>query len=248
MASLIIVKPAALTGISGSTGFARTLTPDPKEAMILASGAQGIVNIDAGAAVTADSFLCGYHGGEAGSLWSVQAFTDATFSTVLATPVSGSAVALGYGPPYHSFALTSPVTARYWRLTYTAGSGASYVGVFALGAAFKTTWGTEWGAGRAIEDTGTAERLFGGGFGIDDGAVAGGYQWTFGDLQANELRILYQLVKDRRTTRSVLVVEDPDQTDGLTERVHWGLLRKLDTYERLDPQNTKWSLQIADWA
>ena len=46
----------------------------------------------------------------------------------------------------------------------------------------------------------------------------------------------------------MLVVEDPDQTDGLTERVHWGLFRKLDTYERLDPQNTKWSLQIADWA
>ena len=117
-----------------------------------------------------------------------------------------------------------------------------------MGRSWQAEWGHEWGAGRFIEDTGTAERLFGGGFGIDEGVAAGGYQWTFGDLQPAETEALYQLVKERRTTRTVLVVEDPEQSPGLNERIHWGLFRKLEPFERADPLNTKWSLSVGDWA
>jgi hypothetical protein len=48
---------------------------------------------------------------------------------------------------------------------------------------------------------------------------------------------------------SILVVEDPDQAaTGLNERVHWGLFDKLESYERIAPGATKWTLRIEDWA
>lgn len=122
------------------------------------------------------------------------------------------------------------------------------MGVLACGLAFQTEYGEERGGGGIIEDTGTVERLFGGGFGIDEGVATTGYSWTFGDLQDAERRQLFQIVKRLRTTRSFLMVENPAQTDGLNERIHWGLFRKLEAYERIDPRNSKWSLSIWDWA
>lgn len=116
-----------------------------------------------------------------------------------------------------------------------------------LGLSFQTEYGEERGGGGIIEDTGTVERLFGGGFGIDEGVATTGYQWTFGDLQDAERRQLFQIVKRLRTTRSFLMVENPAQTDGLNERIHWGNLRKLEAYERIDPRNSKWALSMWDW-
>lgn len=226
------------------------LSPDPKEVAVSPGGSGGATYLlDFGQPVALDSVFLGYHSATGPQEWAFVTSDSAGNQT--GTLIGTTAFApSGYGPPYHSFVrAANPLTSRYWSL-YTSAKGgpAFYIGVLAVGLALQFQYGTEWGAGRSIDDTGTAERLFGGGFGIDDGVAAGGYQWTFGDLQPDELRKLYQLVRERRTTRSVLVVEDPDQTDGLNERLHWGLFRKLDAYERLDPLNTKWSLQVADWA
>lgn len=117
-----------------------------------------------------------------------------------------------------------------------------------MGLAFQTEYGEERGGGGLIEDTGSVERLFGGGFGIDEGVATTGYSWTFGDLQDAERRQLFQIVKRLRTTRSFLMVENPAQTEGLNERIHWSLFRKLEAYERIDPKNSKWSLSCWDWA
>jgi len=116
-----------------------------------------------------------------------------------------------------------------------------------MGLAFQTEYGEERGGGGLIEDTGSVERLFGGGFGIDEGVATTGYQWSFGDLQNAERRQLYQIVKRLRTTRSFLMVEEPSQTEGLNERIHWGMLRGLEVYERINPRDTKWSFKMHDW-
>ena len=112
---------------------------------------------------------------------------------------------------------------------------------------FRSEWGYEWGAGRPLDDTSAVERLPSGSFAIDRGVVTSGYQWTFGDLSHDERERLYDIHRAVGRSRSVLVIEDDDRTPGLYERMHWGLLAKLDTYARVDPTATTWGMQVADW-
>lgn len=261
MGSLAIVPPITLdtTQASGTAYdplYVRMLTADPKEAFVIPAGKTLNVFVDFGVATDVDSFYVGYHNA-ADPTPGQQTFRAATTSaygpgaTETAVPVIATSLApLGYGTPFHFFVRTaSPTTGRYWKFTLANASASDfYVGIFATGLAVQMSYGTEWGAGRLLEDTGSVERLFGGGFGITDGVAATGYQWTFGDLQPDETRRLYQLARRRRTTRTILVVEDPDFTDGLNERCHWGVFATFEPYERLDPANTKWSLKIRDWA
>lgn len=246
MKSLAIIKPAKVTAIGGNVANAqRLLTPNPKEG---ASIAESSIILDCGQPTAIDTLFVGYHtatGAQATALYASDAAGNVTGTVVI-----GGLAPLGIGTPASTFLRgAAPITSRYFTIGFGGnGSPAFVAGVIMIGLSWATEWGHEWGAGRFIEDTGTAERLFGGGFGIDEGVAAGGYQWTFGDLQPAETEFLYQLVKERRTTRSVLVVEDPDQTEGLNSRIHWGLFSKLEPYERLDPLNTKWSLQVKDWA
>jgi len=243
MKSLCIVKP--VTSIVAG-GAIRILTPDPKEAIVIDGGDLG-VTLDFGVPVTVDTIFLGYHTGGAVQGWSLN--TTPQYNAGADTNISGGDFSsLGYGNPTHVFRQFAPATSRYWRIYFSRQGGAPFtIGTLALGLSWSSKWGQEMGAGRQVIDTGTAERLFGGGFAIDEGARAGGYQWTFGDLQADEIRSLYQIVKDRGSTRSVLVVEDPEQTDGLNERIHWGLFERLDFYERSDPTNWRWALRISDW-
>jgi len=249
MKSLLIMKPEKPVDIVGRRELARLLTPNPKEAASTATW--GNIALDYGVPVTIDTAYLGYHNGGAGQQWAVGT-TNSTGNAIIETLVPTQVMqSPGIGTPYHGFyRADAPLTSRYWLVQTNGGPSAIAVvaGVLALGLSWSAAWGHEWGAGRFIEDTGTAERLFGGGFGIDDGVAAGGYQWTFGDLQPEEVDPLWLLVKNRRTTRSVLVVEDPERSPGLNERIHWGLFRKLEPFERLDPLNTKWSLSVGDWA
>jgi len=249
MGLLTIVKPERPIAIIGQAGLARLLTPDPKEAVVTAGNS---IALDFGREVTVDSAFMGYHTATDGQQWAVVPVNAANESVAIPALVPTRPLQTqGSGPPYHAFYKSEvPRTSRYWRFQTNGGANNTpySLGTLALGLSFQARYGHEYGAGRMIQDTGIAERLFGGGFGIDDGVAAGGYQWTFGDLQADEIDRLYSIVKDRRSTRSVLVVEDADQTAGLNERIHWGLFQRLDAYERIDPRNWKWALQVGDWA
>jgi len=242
------LKFAAVRNTAIGVGFERMFTPDPKEAFEQPANNFWYFDIDLGAITRIDTFYLGYHNARNGQTFRAQRMdglggnTQETFFSTTLDP-------LGYGNPGHTvYQLASPVDVRFVRIILTnQNQPAFYAGVLAIGLAFQATYGHEWGAGRFIEDTGSAERLFGGGWATDDGVATTGYKWTFGDLSADERERLFQLVRDRRTTRSLLVVEDPDRTAGLNERVHWGLFQRLEPYERLDPINTKWALQIGDW-
>lgn len=252
---ILIVEPVAATlGYGTGTGPERALTPNPKEAWALPQTAQSafyVLDLDFGAVKTFDSFFLGYVSVNSGRTWSVENI-DSAGGPGAGQPISGLAIAAsGYGPPYHAFAkLDTPITARMIRIVVqqSAGSPAFNIGTVQVGLSFQTEYGEERGGGGIIEDTGSVERLFGGGFGIDEGVATTGYSWTFGDLQDAERRQLFQIVKRLRTTRSFLMVENPAQTEGLNERIHWSLFRKLEAYERIDPRNSKWSLSCWDWA
>jgi hypothetical protein len=226
----------------------RVMTPNPKEAIMIGTGG-ATINIDFGGPVGVDSAFLGYHTAPAGVVWSLAPTTSYQGADGAFLILNAPLTAAGLGPPYHGFSrAAAPVISRYWNLYLGAASQAFTLGVVVFGAAMTFTYNPEWGGGAFVEDTGTADRLKGGGFATDPGVATTGYQCTLGDLQDGERRNLYQLVKDRRTTRSLLLVEDDAQTDGLNERLHWGLLRKIEPFERLDPANTKFGITIGDWA
>ncbi len=246
MSVLAIVRPLTLNNVAGSMpGAARLMTPDPKEAAIGDGGAETI-DIDLGSVQSIDTIFLGYTSAAAGETVSF------TYGPTGYTTTSGGTIPAGdtemLSPKRHFVkVLSAPISARYIRISGTFAAGYA-IGVVVVGLAFRPTWGHEFGSGRTVETTGTAERLFGGGFGIDDGVTAGGWQFTLGDLQPADLKKLYAIARDRGETKSILIIEDPDPTGDLSDRCHWGLFRKLEAYERLNPLDTRWSLQIGDWA
>jgi len=263
MSSLLIVKPVAISALTAAAGVTtlvaqRLLTPDPKEAALgsaIANNGYLGLRLDMGAAVSLDSFFLGFtNSPNSGSSFQmiVYSATDATFTS---TTVLGNALpansALDNPQPHLFLRLGAPVSSRYWAIDFKNISGSTkdmIAGVLAVGLAFAPTWGQEMGPGRPIEDTSTVERLFGGGFGTDLGAIMGGYQWTFGDLSKAEIIQLYAIVRAIGISRDVLIVEDPTIETGWNEAIHWGKLGKLDTYERNSAVNWKWNLSIRDWA
>jgi len=244
MSSLIIVPPTAIV----QSSLPRLFTPDPKEAVSVTGGDIGVA-VDFGQAVTLDSVYVGYHNAKGAQSTSLVTTTGYGSGDVATVTGSYALAPLGLGFPYHSFRRFPATTSRYWTQYFSRASGdAFYIGVLAFGMAFQPSLGHEYGSGRFVTDTGSVERLKSGGFGVDEGVTAGGWQWTMGDLTDLEIRQLYQLAKLRGSSRSLLVVEDPDQTDGLNERIHWGILDKLDPYERFAPGANRWAMKINDWA
>lgn len=221
-------------------------TPNPKEIATTTAGA-GVYTwwFDMGAVVDADSFFVGYISGR----------SDMTASVYTATSIAGAGsvfranLTIGADTAVfrHAFGQFVTASSRYWGLVITASSTPTTLGALAVGKAFSPFWGHEMGAGRLIEDTSSVERLFGGGFGINEGAIVGGYQWTFGDLTIAERDALYLLALRLGISRTVLVVEDPEISAGLNERLHWGLFDRLEPYERINPADTRWSFRIKDW-
>jgi hypothetical protein len=250
---MIILKPLtpSAVAVSQGTGGANLLTPDPKEVWV--GGGAGAVNLDfnLGAVMPLDTFHLGFHtfpaagrlvsitGGAAG--YADAAFYDANFAGSINAP---SAVA----SPLRRHALVklaAPVNAQFVRFTVNTFSAAqAAIGIVSIGKSFQPTWNREKGGGRTIIDTGSIEQLPGGGYGIGAGTRKPGFRWVFGDLDDEELDQLFDLALDRGETRPVLVVEDPDLTPGLNERIHYGLFQRFEHYERADPGKHRWSLSV----
>lgn len=248
MSVLALIRPYPIAAVGGNmTGASRLITPDPKEAAISVGGTQTI-DIDLGASRSIDTLFLGYlgPGTTVGDTFTVQ-YGVAAYDESTATGIMVAASDL-LTPVKHAVRIyDAPFSARYIRLSKGMGAG-SPIGVFAASLAIRPQYGHEFGAGRTVTDTGTAERLQGGGFGINPGAIVGGWRFTLGDLQPAELTAMWALMRDRGQTKSLLIIEDPDQAGSLSDRCHWGLMTKLEAYERIDPMNTRWNLEIGDWS
>lgn len=247
---LAIVRPLPFTiaGVQNITNSGNLLTPDPKEVATAAASVSCYVDIDLGSAQSIDTIFIGFVSSNFGTVIPTGGTVSVADFNLAGGSLPGQASVL-VNPAYHRVNVESaPVTARYLRFNFSSVASVRTLGVLAVGLSVPIIWGHEFGSGRPIEDTGSAERLFSGGFGIYDGVTAGGYQWTFGDLYDSEVEALYALQRDRGTTRSLLVIEDPTQSSGLNERTHWGLLDRLEVYERGLPGASKYALKVRDWA
>jgi hypothetical protein len=267
MSSLLILRPAAVAAISSSRGsnVGRLLGGDPREVWRdNAVGTTTTLSLDLGTVQPVDTLFLGYTNAGDGAILSVLSGVDAPDETGW----SGGVMPAPYTipeDPRHGFVWRSrlvdhpqagrirvpdPIQARYItaRVRQPVGNDPLYAGALAVGAAFQPVFGREYGGGRTPVETGSRERLASGSFGVSPGNVKGSWDWTMGDLTADEVDALWRMAKRLGETRSVLVVEDPDVTPGLAERLHWGMFDKLQPYSRLDPALTRWSFRIEDWA
>jgi hypothetical protein len=255
MKQLLIAKPVdwSIMGAAtaGGAGLDNLLTPDPKEAWITSNAAAQTVRALFAAPTTIDTAHLGFTDLPHGTTVDFYTFTNADGTGEAALGSYAVDNPTGDSRPRHAFAQGAPrANVRGIRATMTQPAArAAIVGVMSAGLALAPYWGHEYGAGRFVIDTGTKERLFGGGFGIQLGARAGGYQWTFGDLTEEEVEALYKLALDAGETASVLVIENPDTVEpGLNERVHWSIIDKIEAYERFAPGASRWAFKVLDWA
>lgn len=249
-----IMRPEPLVPYSSFAlvGAANVLTAEPKEVAVTSGGFPSFY-ADAGAPIAVDTFVLGYVA-KAGA--DLSGFTVNFFAGGLGgAPQVGQAAllptALRAGRRHCVLQLGAPVAERIVGF-YIGGPGADaaglQIGLFAVGRSFRPAWGSEYGSGAGVIDTGSVTRRRDGGFGIDPGARAATLQWTFGDLSDAETDALFALLMDRGETASIVAIEGADTGPTTSEQVHWGRFTRIETYERLDAGITRWSLRMEDWA
>lgn len=241
MSGLAILQPMPFRVVpalsSLGEGIANLASAEPREAFVVPGVAIRLV-IDLGTTRTIDTIFAGFTDAVADAAWSVA--VDPDFRELHLGTVAHS---YRRAPLRHGLVvLPEPVATRYLRIEVAA----SALGVVTVGRAIRPE-GHEWGGGRPIQDGTRVERLPGGGFGIAPGAVSGGWQWTMPGLSDELVERLYALALDVGIGGTILVVEDPDAGPALNERIHWGLLTRLEPFVRQQPGDTKWAMQVQDW-
>lgn len=254
MANLLILAetPIASMAVSRGSGADNLLTPDPKEIWLDSDvGSAATIDIDFGSATVIDTVFLGCVANAApNAIWTItcggQSYTEVTLLNegVLRVPDRQGRTS----SVTHAFWTGSDALARYLRIAITqpAASLPLSIGALMSGQSFKPQFNNEWGAGRGVVDTGVVTRLPSGGiFGVE-GARYGTFKWAFGDLTTEETDALYEMQLDRGESRRVLVVEDPEMSAGLRNRLHYGLFTSLRSYERRNPKQTRWEFMMND--
>lgn len=243
------IRPAVLASSAGEASAQNMLTNDPKEVFVASANAARNITFDFGAPVAIDSFYVGYTNA-----------TDASMTPYTCTAIDGSgAVQQALAETIraadcktvrsgHLMRLAAPVVSRFFMISLSANAGAALqVGIIRLGYSFVAEWDREWGSGRRPIDTGRSTALLSGGFGVQDGARKGAYQWTFGDLTEAELEQLWGVFVRNGTTSPVIVNEWDGSAVGANEKLHYGLFQRLDPWERREPNATKWAMEVEEW-
>lgn len=254
MTGLMIVQPMAFAATaSRGTGAANLATRDPKEVWAdSAVGSAATLSMDLGAAREIDTIaLIQVRQPAAAATWSVTGgLADAGEAVIapaaalrvpdVAGVTEASACALWTGSPRTvrklAIAVTQPV-----------GEAPLTIGAVVVGRSWSAELGQEWGLGRRPVDTGSVTPLPSGGFAIVEGARKRLLTWTFGDLSIAEADRLEAIALALGETLPALVIEDAARTAGLRARLHYGLFRRWDAFERRNRRQTRWELGIEDW-
>jgi hypothetical protein len=255
MGNLLIVPPAPMISVvtSRGSGTENLLTADPREVWLddrVDPSSAARIDIDFGQVVPIDTvFLGAIHEATIEASW-----------TILGGIAGYEEQLLKYDSPLrvpdrrgrisrvtHAFWHGAETLVRYLRVWILQPVGQPLaIGAVLAGLAFEPQYNQEWGSGRGVKDTGTLTRLPSGGFSLVPGARYGTFKWTLGDLSIEETDELYDLQLDRGETARVLVVEDPDTTTGLRNRLHYGLFTGLRPYDRRNARQTRWEFTMED--
>ena len=244
--SMILVEPLPLLDFSGSEGEdpENLATNDPQEVWSMAAADSSyVINVDLG---TTQSFDTVALIGSSFSWWASAGPTSGS-ETVL----RASSVPVPAAPVHPTTVMWHGSAVSYRRLRIgilptTAGSPIT-VGRLVVGKAIKMSWSRDLGGGRRPIDSGRANELPSGGFGIVPGARSAELSWTWSFLDDAELESLWWMAKRVGTTKPVLAVEDPGAASVFAIGAHYGLLQRFEPYRRQDPGQHRWSLSLREW-
>lgn len=252
---LQIVEPLAITLTTGGPGgptpatLANALTPDPKQIYAVGQSSGFAIWADLGSVQSVDSFYLGGTNAQPGAVMVISKVdNNAGLNPVALT----GGVVIGAtdrkAVRAHGMAkLAAPVSGRYFQFEIGNNNADWEIGRVAVGLAFEASWDREWGSGRRVIDTAKSQALLGGGFGVQPGARKAAYSWTFGDLTDAEVEQLFGIQLRVGESSPIIVNEQDGATVGANEKLHYGLLRRLEAFERRDPNATKWALEIEEW-
>lgn len=241
MSSLLLYRALPFT-CSTSANLA---TPDPKE--VFSYGAPTAIHLDFGFAVTLDSVFAGYFLPAQNGAYIGEVGTETGIDVGIVQRYVGGAALARVGRRQSSFARFAPASSRYWRVAVYAAVYPVNFGVIAAGLANQPAYGHEWGSGRQPIDMSSVTALRGGGFGIERGARMSAWRFTCGDLTDAETQSLWAMVEEVGESAPVVTVEDPDYTNGLNERLHYGLFDSPEAYERQAIGANRWSFRVREW-
>lgn len=255
MGNVLFLSPRLISSVSATrgTGAENLLTRSPKEVWVDDTDTSSVsLQIDFGQAVEVDTVFLGFlFPPTANARWTAQGTVDAGPTQVFFNNLPMRAIDSASRAPKatHAFWKGSVRTVRYLTivLSQTAGAGPLRAGVLMAGKAWQPQFNMEFGSGRRVIDTGTVASLPDGGFSIMQGARKRMFNWTLGDLSILETDALEELLLDHGETIPLLVVADPDATEGQRNRIHYGLLTGLKAYERRNPLQTRFDFQFEEW-
>ncbi|PHP19514.1 hypothetical protein CG471_11685 [Sphingobium sp. IP1] len=256
MANILITEPTPIAAIATSrgTGAANLLTGDPREIWLDSEvGSVAVIDIDLGVERIIDTVFLGclFGAADAATWWikgGLAAYEEQTILDTSALRVPERdwrrrtmSHALWFGPEQ---------LLRYIRIGVEQPAGAEplAIGALIVGDGFQPKYNKEWGSGRAVKDMSTVTRLASGGVAVVEGGRYASYSWTLGDLSEEETDRLFELQLAVGESRPLLVVENPDRTAGLRNRIHYGTLTGLRSYDRRNAVQTSWQLAIDGWA
>ena len=246
------ITSRAGTGADGS-GAANLLSPDPKEVFAHTGPGTVEISINLGDIIPFDTVFLGHIRGVDPALatWEIYGGTAVWPVTLIKAAGPLVAEAATSAPRRrHAFYRHSSLVSnsKYVRLVINPGVSTEWtLGVVGIGTSVQPLWGREWGSGRQPEDRSAVTPLKGGGFGIERAARMANWRWTCGDLTDGEIRELWRMAEEVGVSAPVVVVEDPDYTAGLNERIHYGLFDRPEAYSREIPGVSRWSFQVREW-
>ena len=247
----VIGSPYEAAGFPGSN----TLDRQPKvvfKSVPISAGQSIAIQYDLGADVPVDGLALLFHNASASATMSVTAATAAAGpsaqSIVLAIAAARSPF-IGSPSSYHRVVTWTRVTARYWTffVTEPAARGGMTIGVARFGTLWAPGWNFETGRGRRINDLSDKRELPGGELGIWRKAKAPLIRLSWGDLADSEVDDLDSMLAEIGESEPLVLVEDPDFTAGLHNRIHYGVLDGVDFYERQMSNKSRWELKMREW-
>ena len=247
---LTILRGHALANVTASNGngaqFLRT--PEPKEVWQAAATGTASIFVDLGQAVQLDTIFLGFTNSAAAATWAIRRTTSMAGANAVQI-LADETLSLPESDDVrvHGLAwLAAPVTTRYLRIDVTqpAGAAALQAGVLIVGERFEHPY--EWKSGRRPIDLSERIDLAGGGFGFGSGAIKSSFRCTVADLDEEEVRTLWRLVKKVGTQEAIVLVEGGDG-EIEHDQLHYGVFERFEAYERENPADTRWALSMQDW-
>lgn len=255
MAEMIIVEPIDFTlggaapsiTVSRGSGAANLLTNDPREVWVDSALGTTTIDIDFGVARQWDTIALINTNGVATTQMSITGgatLTATTYQNAAALRVPSEDYPDTNGPAL--FYSAAKITGRYIRISLINPAGVPLsAGKLCIGDSWKPSFPREVGAGRPPLDSGARQRLDDGGLAVVSGRLISGFKWVFADMNPADLNKLWGIIRRRRTTEPVLLVEDP--SPAVAEGVHYGTFAELESYERRDAEKSRMALTVEDW-